>query len=120
MTALVLSPAEVRRLLPMGECIDLVEQAFRVLARGGATNPLRTGMRLPDGLGLLGMMPGYLDEPRALGIKVVAVFPGNHGTEFDAHQGIVVLFETEHGRPVAILDAASRCANGPWSACPIG
>ena len=107
---LVLSPRDVRDLLPMPGCIDLMATALETLARGDAVQPLRQGIRLPDNLGLLGMMPGYLGRPRALGLKAVAVFPGNHGTGYDAHQGIVLLFELEHGTPIAILDASEITA----------
>lgn len=107
---LVLSPADVRQLLPMDVCVDLMEQALVTLGRGDAVNPLRRGMLLPEDKGILGMMPGYLGAPEAIGLKVVTVFPGNHGTEFDAHQGIVVLFDTEHGVPIAIMDASEITA----------
>lgn len=85
-------------------------QAFKALANGNAINPLRNGILLPDRVGVLGMMPGYLGEPEAMGLKVVAVFPGNHGTEYDSHQGVVMLFDMEHGLPVAILDASEVTA----------
>src|SRR5262249_32099805 len=61
------------------------------------------------GKSLLGMMPAFLGSrsaPGPMGLKVVAVFPGNHGTGFDSHQGVVVLFDTENGVPRAILDAS--------------
>ena len=109
MTTLVLSQREVRALLPMRECIDLVADALAALARGEGSNPLRRGMRLADGRSLLGMMPGYLGtdaEPGPLGLKVVTVFPGNHGTPYDSHQGVVVLFDAGNGVPRAILDAS--------------
>ncbi len=93
----------------MDVCVELMTEALETLGRGEAINPLRWGMHVPD-LGLLGMMPGYLESPSVLGLKVVAVFPGNHGTEFDSHQGLVVLFETEHGLPVAIMDASEITA----------
>lgn len=107
---LVLSHSDVRRLLPMPKCIDLMEEAFRTLARDQAVNPLRWAMRLPQGLGVLGMMPGYMETPPALGLKVVAVYPGNHGTPYDSHQGTVMLFDVEHGFPTAIVDAAEITA----------
>lgn len=94
----------------MDVCIDLMAEALATLGRGDAVNPLRIGIRLPDDLGILGMMPGYLATPPTLGLKVVAVFPGNHGTAYDSHQGVVVLFETEHGVPQAILDASAITA----------
>ena len=110
MTALVISQTEVRKLLPMDACIDLMAEALATLSRGEAINPLRTGIRLPNDLGILGMMPGYMERPKALGLKVVAVFPGNHGTEYDSHQGVVVLFDAEHGVPLAIVDASEITA----------
>ena len=39
------------------------------------------------------------------GAKVITVFPGNHGTAFDSHQGAVLLFDTENGSLAAVLDA---------------
>ncbi len=80
------------------------------LARDKAINPLRQGIRLPENMGILGLMPGYMSEPQTFGLKVVSVFPGNHGTAYDSHQGAVMLFETEHGSPVAILDASEITA----------
>ena len=110
MSTLVLTQSEVRRLLPMRECMDLMAEAFKSLARGDAFNPLRWGVKLPNQQGLLGMMPGYLASPEALGMKVVAVLPGNHGTEYDSHQGVVLLFDVKRGFPLAILDASEITA----------
>jgi len=103
---LVLTQPEVRRLLPMRACMDLLAEAFRSLGRGEGINPLRSAIRLPGERGVLGLMPGMSGSPEALGLKVVTVFPGNHGTPYDAHQGLVVLFDTEFGLPTAILDAS--------------
>src|SRR5512142_2113631 len=100
---LLLSAADVRRLLPMDDAIHAMEGAFRALSDGEARLPLRTIVWTPDRAGGLGVMPGYL--PARLGAKVVSVFPGNHGTELDSHQGVVLLFEAERGRLVAIAAA---------------
>src|SRR6185295_8017059 len=67
-------------------------------------------VRLPDRSGILGLMPGYLGEPRSFGLKVVTVMPGNHGTGYDSHQGVVMLFGVKHGEPLAILDASAITA----------
>ena len=105
MSVLIVNQEQVTRLLPMDECIDAMQQALGSLARGDGVQPLRSCTWLPDRSGLLGLMPGYLGEPHALGIKVVAIFPGNHGTELDAHQGPVLLFDTTDGRLLAVIDA---------------
>ena len=54
------------------------------------------------------MMPGGLSG--AFGAKVISVFPGNRAAGLESHQGLVVLFESEHGRPTAILDASEITA----------
>ncbi len=110
MTALVLTQQEIRALLPMRVCMDLMEEGLTALARGEALNPLRTLMRLEGGNGLLGMMPGSLRARGVFGLKVVGVLPSNQGTEFDSHQGVILLFDAERGLPRAILDASEITA----------
>jgi alanine dehydrogenase len=110
METIVLTPQEVRQLLPMDDCMNWVAGALERYSAGQSVNPLRHGVRIPDGRGLLGLMPGYLDEPEAFGLKAVAIFHGNHGTELDSHQGVVVLFDTQTGVPTAIMDASEVTA----------
>ncbi len=107
---LILNQAEVARLLPMAECVAVMQEALSTLARGQALLPLRQVLMLPDGRGAFAAMPAHLVAPPALGIKVITVFPGNHGTEYDSHQGAVLLFETERGRLLAVMDASSITA----------
>ena len=110
MQILIVNQAEVRRLLPMAECLEVMEETLSALARGEALLPLRQVLMLPGGQGAFGAMPAHLSSPPALGIKVITVFPGNHGTEYDSHQGAVLLFETERGRLLAVMDASSITA----------
>ena len=110
MNVLVVNQAEVRALLPMYECMDVMEEALKTLARGDAILPLRPILWLPENVGELAMMPSYLGDIRAMGLKVISVFPGNQGTPYDSHQGAVLLFETEHGRLLAIMDASEITA----------
>ena len=110
MKVLIVNQSEIAKLLPMSECIEVMAQALATLARGEAIVPLRPVLWLPQRVGALGMMPGYLGDIKAMGVKVVSVFPGNHGTEYDSHQGTVLLFETEHGRLLAMMDASQITA----------
>lgn len=110
MKVLFVNESGVRELLTMEVCVPLMRDALRSLSEGNVVQPLRSLVRLPDGSGLLGLMPGYLGEPRSFGLKVVTVMPGNHGTPYDSHQGVVMLFGVEHGEPLAILDASSITA----------
>ena len=110
MKVLVVNPVEVRQLLLMNECIPIMEQALMNLGRGEGINPLRPVMFLPGKVGALGMMPAYLGEPPAMGAKIVSVMPKNYGTKYDSHQGVVLLFENEHGSPLAMVDASEITA----------
>ena len=114
MDVLVLDAEAVTRLLPMRDCIAVMRDALAALARGRALVPLRMVMRLPDGSGFLGIMPGQLAEDggrdSALGMKAVTVFPKNVARGLDSHQGAVLLFEPDTGRLAALLDGATITA----------
>jgi alanine dehydrogenase len=123
---LYLGAEEVEQLLPMGECIGVMERALRGLALGTAVLPLRMVVRLEGRPGLLGVMPGQVQVPgtgggagvqdgeappdSVAGVKVVSIFPENRLRGDESHFGVVLLFETETGRPIAHLDAASITA----------
>lgn len=89
--------------------MELVQEALVRLSAGQARNPLRRGLVLEDGR-VLGSMPGWLPQPEALGAKLVCVVPANHGGQWDAHQGVVVLFDPSTGVPRAILCASEVTA----------
>lgn len=110
MEVLIIRRSEVRQMLPMNECIDEMAEAFRILESKGTIQPQRMVMWLPEKVGVLAMMPAYLDDLNAMGVKVISVFPGNHDTEYDSHQGVVMLFDTKNGRPLAIIDASEITA----------
>ena len=106
----ILSQSVVEELLTMQDCIRLMEQVLMALARGEAILPLRPVLRLPEKNGVLAMMPSYLMNPASFGVKVISVFPGNTVTEYDSHQGVILLFEPVYGRLLAIVDASSVTA----------
>lgn len=110
MNVLVLSHTDVVKLLPMEACIEIMFEALRTTSLGNAVNPLRSVVWMPGRVGAVGVMPGFLGAPTSLGLKIVTIFPGNHGTRYDSHQGAVMLFDTQHGFPLAIIDAASITA----------
>jgi alanine dehydrogenase len=110
MHVLVLGQSDVENLLPMPACIDVMADALSALARGDAILPLRQVLRLPNGKSAFAVMPAYVGDAKAVGAKVITVFPDNHGTKLDSHQGAVLLFEAEHGSLVAVMDASSITA----------
>jgi ornithine cyclodeaminase/alanine dehydrogenase-like protein (mu-crystallin family) len=106
----VLRAADVRALLPMSECVDLMQRTMIAVSEGRAVVPLRSLLVMPGDRGLMGNMPGYLAEPECFGVKLVSLMPRNKPPLYSSHLGVVLLFESEHGEPVALVDAAEITA----------
>lgn len=106
----ILRGVDVRRLLPMAECIDLMQRTMIAVSEQRAVVPLRSVMVMPGEIGMLGNMPGYLADPECFGVKLVSLIPHNKPPQYSSHLGLVLLFEAQHGCPVALLDAAQITA----------
>ena len=104
MQVTMISTRDIHEILTYPACIKVVRAAMIEVSRRNVHMPLRHGIRLPNGNGRLGMMYGYLGSPESFGIKLVSLFPKNAGTNLSSHLGLVVLYEADDGRPVAIMD----------------
>ena len=111
MSALILGEADVARLLPMDECVEVMAEALEALERGEMHQPLRFVVRPPDAAGLLGLMPAHRSgDSAAFGLKAVCVMPGNPARGLDAHQGVVILSDGETGEVRAVVNASAITA----------
>lgn len=106
----ILRAADVLSLLPMVECIDLMHGTMIAVSEGRVVLPLRSVLVMPGELGMMGNMPGYLGEPECFGVKLISLMPRNKPPQYSSHLGLVLLFEVEHGQPVALLDGAEITA----------
>jgi ornithine cyclodeaminase/alanine dehydrogenase-like protein (mu-crystallin family) len=106
MGVLVLSDRDVRKLLPMDKCIELMAESLAALERGDMSMPLRSVFRPPDTPSLMGLMPAHRADA-AYGLKAICVFPGNPARGLDSHQGAVLLFDGETGELRAALNASA-------------
>jgi ornithine cyclodeaminase len=111
MSLLILNHSEVEQLLPMNECIDVMEDAFAALARNEYHQPLRTIVKPPHVKGVMALMPTFrAGETPLFGLKAICVFPGNAEISKDAHQGGVMLFDGTNGEPLAMINASAITA----------
>ena len=101
---LILNAAETRRLLPMRDCIDAMEQAMRAVSGGAVVLPDRLVTALPDGESHFFLMPAALAEPPVYGAKVIGLHPSNPAAGRPAVQGFVALFDGVTGTPLALVD----------------
>jgi len=107
----VLTEHDVRRLLPVDDCIEAMSEALAALARGEVHNPLRFVVRPPDEPSLMGLMPAHRGGDGALwSLKALTIVPGNSARELDSHQGFVALFDGDTGEPRALVNAGGITA----------
>jgi ornithine cyclodeaminase len=111
MSLLILDSDQVHRLLPMRDCIDVMEQALGDLQRGSLSHPLRT-VWVPPGInGATVWMPAYRSAPKPMfGTKLLFVLNDNPSRGLDSHQGQVILADGETGQIRALLDASAVTA----------
>lgn len=111
MSVRVLSAADVERLLPVADCVPVMEAALASLARGELYNPLRFVIRPPGEPTLMGLMPAHRAGADPLySLKTVCIAPGNAARGLDSHQGFVALFDGETGATRALLNAGAITA----------
>ena len=111
MKILVLNSLQIKQLLPLVDCIELMADALSALARDEVHQPLRTIVRPPGARGLLGLMPAYrAGTGGAFGLKAISVFPQNPSQGKDAHQGAVMLFSRDTGELLALMNASEITA----------
>ncbi len=107
---LLLSRADVERLLTPEACIAAVEDAFSQLALGGVPAPGILGQHAAEGS--FHVKAGFLTADRPyFAAKINANFPHNgprHG--LPTIQGVVLLFDAANGVPLAVMDSMSITA----------
>lgn len=103
---LALSRSDLRQVLTMQQCIELVKSAFVELYKGRADVPLRLGLDVNPGKDVTLLMPAFLPELDALGFKVVSVFQNNSERNIPVTSAMVCLVDTETGMPSAVLNGS--------------
>lgn len=109
---LILTADDVRKALPMREAIEAMKKAYASLSGGRAVVPLRTRLSIPNSEALSLFMPAYVNSPdgNALAIKVVSLFPNNPARGLAYIQAAVLVFDSETGRAIALLEGSSLTA----------
>ena len=106
----ILNREAVAEALSHAECIDALESAMRAVSRGDTIMPLRRYMDIPGQGGKFTLMPGYLGEPCTFGVKIVSKYPRSAESPFGSHVGAVMIFDSEEGIPLALLDGSELTA----------
>ncbi len=115
----IISQSEVERLMPVGACVDVMRTAMIATSAGDVNLPIRQFMPVPGAAGKMAIMPGSLgtagkSDDACFGIKLVCKYerplidgkPDPLGT----HVGMVMLFDSIKGVPLAMIEGSSLTA----------
>ncbi|MDR3502385.1 MAG: ornithine cyclodeaminase family protein [Legionella sp.] len=105
MTVQLLSLNDVKQSINMLQAIEAMERAFIQLAENQVKLPLRTGITIDEEQALTLTMPAYLAADKALGLKVVSIFPNNSIRNKPSITGFIMLLDAQTGEPKALMDA---------------
>ena len=103
---LVLSEKQVESLIDINELISTLEKAHIQYSTGKAVMPVRLVVPLPQIQGRITSMPGFLNEDKALGMKVVTYFQDNPERNLPAILGTIMLFSADTGKLIAVMDGS--------------
>lgn len=101
---LVLSEKQVQSLIDIEELIAALARAHVQYSTGKAVMPVRLVAPLPPIDGRITSMPGYLNDDKALGMKVVTYFQKNPQRNLPAILATIMLFSAETGKMIAAMD----------------
>lgn len=111
---LLLSEADVRAVLPMGDLVDAMAAALGLFSAGAVAQPVRSVISIGAEQAFFGTMPAYMKgaadgaagpaSGAALGAKLVTVFGTNAARGLPTHLASIILLDPETGALRAILD----------------
>ncbi|MEE4217534.1 MAG: ornithine cyclodeaminase family protein [Xanthomonadales bacterium] len=104
MPLLIINAADVRKLLPMKDCVRVMDQAMRAVSDHRVDMPERLVTALEDNSGYFFLMPGLPRDAPVFGAKLVSLLPGNPAVGRPNVQGFITLFDRASGTPVALVD----------------
>ena len=100
---LVINRAALPGIITLAETIEIVDQAMRELSAGLVAAPERTVMSVSAAT-RLGLMPGAMPSLSRFGVKVVSLSADAASFGLPSHQGLMLLFDSATGQPLAALD----------------
>lgn len=103
----IITASQVESLLDPTLCIEALRAAMITVSEGGAELPIRRFMPVIGSEGKMAIMPGALQDPRCFGIKLVAKYPREPDSPYGTHEGMVLLFDSDTGLPLAMIEGAA-------------
>ena len=108
---LVLSRADIVRLMDYADYVDAIEAAFRAAVEGRAVAPPASALHVPNG-SFHAKGAALLGDDAKVAIKLNGNFPGNPAANgLPTVQGVIYLADGVNGRPLAVMDSIEVTIN---------
>lgn len=101
---------KVKELLPMNEAIELMNKAFIQISTNNVTIPQRINLDMPEVKADSLIMPVYSAADKKYGVKIVSLNRDNPSKNLPFIHALLILFDSENGKPIAIIDAENLTA----------
>ena len=103
----LISRTEVENNLRIEQCIALLSDAMVAVSRGQASQLVRQFLEIPGEPGKMAIMPGTMGDPACFGIKLVCKYHRPPGDPLGTHVGMVMLFDSARGIPLAMVEGSA-------------
>ncbi len=101
----ILSSNDLRLAVKMPKAIDLMRSAFAEISSGAATVPQRIVMEMLPEKSRAIIMPAYSPNRRRYSTKIVTLSGNNLAKRLPFIHGLLLLFDSDSGVPLALMDA---------------
>ena len=101
----VLSANDLRQVVTMSDAVGLMRSAFAELSSGDAIVPQRIVMEMLSEKSRAIVMPAYSPNRKRYSTKIVTLSGNNAAREIPFIHGVLLLFDSDSGIPLALMDA---------------
>lgn len=105
MEILILREEDILKAVDIKDIIEADKEALKSYSQGGSDIPLRTVIDVDkDSSSTAIFMPGYIKDKKALGMKIIDIYPGNIDKGLVSSPSTMILIDKDNGFVKAILD----------------
>ena len=101
---LILKESDISSMISMSDIIEADKEALSIYSSQKSNIPLRSNLNIPEYKGQCLFMNGYAAPAKALGVKIVSVYPENINKNLTSVPATMVLVDAETGMVNSLID----------------
>ena len=101
---LILKESDISSMITMKDIIEADKEALSIYSSHKSNIPLRSNLNIPEYNGQCLFMNGYAAPAKALGVKIVSVYPENINKNLTSVPATMVLVDAETGMVNSLID----------------